>query len=157
MKVMGPNDFDVGPCICKRGEDMSPIVRCRLCFAPYHEGKKCNFKNPDFAIYREVMDRRQCPTCFSYSISKVKPPKDGDPRLNCGVCHQFACGHCLQSWEIIKNHGASMHRRGCTRHKKMPKMQLGGCRDGCKKCKLPVLPLENAHLPAKEMEDVFRV
>ena len=38
MKVMGPNEFDVGLCTCRRGDDMSPFVRCRLCFAPYHEG-----------------------------------------------------------------------------------------------------------------------
>jgi len=95
MKVAGPNEFDVGPCYCKRGEDMSPFVRCRLCFGPYHEGSKCNFKNPDFNEYRGCMVRRQCPTCFSYSISKSRPTKDGDPRQKCGVCKELACGHCL--------------------------------------------------------------
>jgi len=68
----------------------------------------------------------------------------------------LACGHCLQSWEIIKNHGPSMHRPGCLRRKKLPKMQVDKCRDNCIKCK-QVFPLDEGKLSLKEMENAFIV
>lgn len=144
------------------GQRMDPVERdkpiikcplcncsvCRLCNNDQCNGVKC------YPRYKRITELRNagykyifpCPRCKQLNVMKLQ-----EYSSICINCNAMFCGYCGADEEVIKNHGSTYHRPGCTRPGKLEKNGIDCelCKANQKFCKKPQ-ELDNGELPKNE-------